>query len=350
MTPPKISFIVPVYKVEPYLTACVESILGQSFRDFELILVDDGSPDRCGEMCDAFAERDTRVRVIHQPNGGLSNARNTGIEAARGEYLWFVDSDDCIHAECLAPIVHQLEGQNLDMLILSYTLYFEELDSMQLLKNRGSSEIITGYDYIRSNYYEAFAWQKVTRASLFRDHGLRFDESLQYEDIQISPFLLRPVRRLAFSNYEEGAYCYRIRPDSITTTTDVDKQRKQIRMCFRIEETWREKFDFATDDKESYDYAVKTRLLKMLHSLIISIVIRSGLPISEKNAVSKELIRRGILLKDIRSTIRLFKNEPTKKMAFFRALALSPRLFSVFTFLKQEIRDKLLNRSRNDSL
>lgn len=93
---PEISIIVPVYKVEKYLDTCVRSILAQTFTDFELILVDDGSPDGCGALCDAYAKEDPRVSVLHKKNGGLSSARNVGIEAAGGKYIGFVDSDDYI--------------------------------------------------------------------------------------------------------------------------------------------------------------------------------------------------------------------------------------------------------------
>ena len=96
---PKLSVIVPVYKAEKYLSSCVDSILGQTFSDLELILVDDGSPDRSGELCDAYAARDSRVRVIHKENGGVSSARNAGLDDARGEYITFVDSDDYIDAD-----------------------------------------------------------------------------------------------------------------------------------------------------------------------------------------------------------------------------------------------------------
>ena len=91
-----ISVIVPVYKVEEYLSECIESILAQTYEDFELILVDDGSPDKCPRICDEYAVKDTRIRVIHQDNGGLSVARNTGISEAKGEWLVFVDSDDFV--------------------------------------------------------------------------------------------------------------------------------------------------------------------------------------------------------------------------------------------------------------
>ena len=97
-----ISVIVPVYKVEQYLPQCVESILNQTYRNLELILVDDGSPDGCGKICDAYAEKDSRVRVIHKKNGGLSDARNAGLNAASGDYLSFIDGDDWIEPDTYA--------------------------------------------------------------------------------------------------------------------------------------------------------------------------------------------------------------------------------------------------------
>ena len=104
MKSPEVSIIVPVYKVEDYLERCVKSILAQTYTDFELILVDDGSPDRCGEMCDVFAKEDPRIRVIHKKNGGLSDARNVGMDRARGQYLFFVDSDDYIHEQSIEKL------------------------------------------------------------------------------------------------------------------------------------------------------------------------------------------------------------------------------------------------------
>ena len=106
---PTISVIVPVYKVEPYLNRCVDSILRQTYQDFELILVDDGSPDRCGEICDEYARQDSRVHVIHKENGGLSDARNAGIDWVEAnsdsQWLIFADSDDWVHPELLARLL-----------------------------------------------------------------------------------------------------------------------------------------------------------------------------------------------------------------------------------------------------
>ena len=110
-----ISVIVPIYNVEPYLRRCVDSLLRQSYADFELILVDDGSPDNCGSICDEYAAVDSRVRVIHKPNGGLSDARNAGLEIAQGEYIAFVDSDDWVAKDYLERLMAALTDTGADI-------------------------------------------------------------------------------------------------------------------------------------------------------------------------------------------------------------------------------------------
>lgn len=111
----EISIIVPVYKVEPYLRKCVDSILAQTFTNFEVILVDDGSPDNSGKICDEYAIKDSRVRVIHKENGGLSSARNAGIDIARGKYLGFVDSDDYIAEDMYEVLYENLKFYDADI-------------------------------------------------------------------------------------------------------------------------------------------------------------------------------------------------------------------------------------------
>ena len=109
----KLSIIIPVYRVEATLNRCVESVTNQSFDDFEVILVDDGSPDKCPQMCDEWAQKDPRITVIHQTNAGLSAARNAGIDRAQGDYLTFVDSDDFIGTETLGEVVEQLDDNDI---------------------------------------------------------------------------------------------------------------------------------------------------------------------------------------------------------------------------------------------
>lgn len=114
---PELSIIVPVYKVEPYLRRCIDSILAQTFRDFELILIDDGSPDNCGAICDEYAAKDSRIIVIHQKNQGVSAARNAGLDIARGTYLGFVDSDDWIEPEMYETMIATAKEKQVDVVV-----------------------------------------------------------------------------------------------------------------------------------------------------------------------------------------------------------------------------------------
>lgn len=122
---PELSIIVPVYKVEKYLPRCIDSILAQTFRDFELILIDDGSPDNCGAICDEYAAQDSRIRVIHQPNAGVSAARNAGLDIATGAYLGFVDSDDWIEPEMYETMIATAKEKQVDVVVCGVN-YCEE--------------------------------------------------------------------------------------------------------------------------------------------------------------------------------------------------------------------------------
>ena len=122
----KLSIIIPVYNVEKYLDRCVESVLAQSFRDFEVLLIDDGSPDNSGRMCDEWALKDSRIKVIHQKNTGLSGARNTGLRNAQGEYVTFVDSDDLIAENMMATLIERVEKDDLDAVWCSYYRFFND--------------------------------------------------------------------------------------------------------------------------------------------------------------------------------------------------------------------------------
>ena len=121
---PKISIIVPVYKVEPYLGTCLESVLSQTYQNLEIILVDDGSPDQCGTICDQYALKDNRIRVIHQENQGLSGARNSGIDLVTGEYITFIDSDDFIDICMIELMVEQLD--DMTDIVACGTVYCDE--------------------------------------------------------------------------------------------------------------------------------------------------------------------------------------------------------------------------------
>ena len=146
-----ISVIVPVYRVEKYLPACIDSILNQTFTDFELILVDDGSPDRCPEICDETAKRDARVRVIHQANQGLSAARNAGIEAARGAWLSFVDSDDYIAPHFCEKLYQTAQRTNADCVMCSVQNVDESGKLIDSALMRVADEVQNGREALRTD-------------------------------------------------------------------------------------------------------------------------------------------------------------------------------------------------------
>lgn len=179
-----ISVIVPVYKVEPYLRQCVDSILEQTFQDFELILVDDGSPDGCPAICDTYAAKDPRVRVIHKENGGLSSARNAGLDTAQGEYIAFVDSDDWIHPQMLNTMLNSIQSSSADMAICGVESVFEK---DRTVHHPLSDAVLSQNDMVHmlatQAWYYIVACNKLYKKQLFKK--LRYPEGFIHEDAAV---------------------------------------------------------------------------------------------------------------------------------------------------------------------
>ena len=217
MSAPEISVIVPVYKVEAYLDRCVESILVQTFVDFELILVDDGSPDRCGDICEAWARKDARVRVIHQQNRGLSGARNAGLDICRGAYIAFVDSDDEVTADYLSTLRALFEGRpRCALTACNHTIARGGKKSPGVAMPEGV------YVYTRREAFsealwhgavDVSAWAKMYRQSVF--DGLRYPEGQLFEDTWLFGDVLLHTEEVVVSSRQ--CYIYNIRGDSITS-------------------------------------------------------------------------------------------------------------------------------------
>ena len=202
MTTPLISVIVPVYRVEEYLERCVKSILSQTYKNLEVILVDDGSPDQCPAICDACAEKDARVKVIHQENKGLSGARNAGIDAASGEYLAFVDSDDYVSPHFIEELYQLLQdtGCAIGQCRFSYVKgdgLVEEGDSAFCIY-RGESLMEQLYGPEEKATYFVVAWNKLYRAELFKETGIRYPEGRIHEDEATTYRLFHEAKKLAF--------------------------------------------------------------------------------------------------------------------------------------------------------
>ena len=180
MNNPFISIIVPVYKVERYLPRCIESILGQTCTNFELILVDDGTPDRSGIICDRYAEKDSRIRVIHKENGGVSTARNAGIDAAKGEWITFVDSDDWVSNDYLDVLLKPLNLNECDLIVgaiewrnvfISSSVYEERLINVE---KTGSQEILNAIN--RTEFYGSCL--KLFKREIIEQNQLRYMENV----------------------------------------------------------------------------------------------------------------------------------------------------------------------------
>ncbi|MGL5989242.1 glycosyltransferase family 2 protein [Cetobacterium sp.] len=177
----KISIIVPVYKVEPYLRKCIDSILAQTFKDFELILVDDGSPDSCGDICDEYAKKDKRIKVIHKKNGGQSSARNAGLDIAEGEYIGFVDSDDWIETDMYEILYNLCVANNCEISCISSKIIYPEKiiirDSNELKKYTRDEAM---KELIRGKVFDEVVWTKLFKKQIMK--GFRFKEGIKYED------------------------------------------------------------------------------------------------------------------------------------------------------------------------
>lgn len=221
---PKISVIVPVYKVESYLHRCVDSILVQTFTDFELILVDDGSPDNCGAICDEYAAKDARVRVIHQENGGLSAARNVGIDWALtnsdSQWISFVDSDDWVHQEYLLALYNAIVQYGVEISacdLLRTESEVHPVDNREIKIELFNSEYVYT-DGERS--IAAYACGRLYRKELFCE--IRFPEGKIYEDIFTIHKVMLSIRHVAL--VKAPLYYYYVNPNSITNSVVTRKK------------------------------------------------------------------------------------------------------------------------------
>ncbi|MCD8354636.1 MAG: glycosyltransferase [Clostridiales bacterium] len=246
---PKISFIVPVYGVEKYIHQCVDSILGQTYTDFELILVDDGSPDNCPQICDEYAAKDARVTVIHKKNAGVSEARNTGIDAASGEWAYFVDSDDWIELDACEKLMRDAEQTGADCIMsdcvimadtyqkrlhqFSQIFFTDDPETIQSIQKYVLCHKFSPY-YVKglSNGYAA-PWGKFVKLSIIKDNHIRFDPYAKgvFDDGVYSLYLLNHVKKFYYN--DEHTYNYRIVGSSLThafkpVSVDILKRNSEL--------------------------------------------------------------------------------------------------------------------------
>ena len=282
----KFSVIVPVYKAEDFLPVCVDSILNQEYDDFELILVDDGSPDNSPAMCDAYAEKDSRVKVIHKPNGGASDARNEGIKAAKGDYLMFVDSDDYWDSTSVfSKIIKVFEKTNTDIVQFGHKKFYIADNKIVLPQDRnltiynGSStkEIIS--TLVQTNKLTIAAWSMAISREFIVNNEIYFIKGKKTEDLEwaIHLYACEP----SWSFVDDVFYVYRTqREDSVTATIDY---KHLCDYCFILEKS--------IEQAEKCNEKVKNPLMSyLMYQVLIASAVVYKVKLSK--AEKKEIVSR----------------------------------------------------------
>lgn len=299
----RFSIIIPVYNVEKYLLQCVNSFLNQSFDDYEIILVNDGSTDKSGTVCDNLSNSHKNITVIHKSNGGLSSARNAGLEVSNGEYIVFADSDDFWNDNnALKEINHILSNRDVDTLIFPMRRYYEDTNTYTNIVSRTvDQKIIGSNDYtvvesylIKNNIFRASACNKIVKHSLIDRHNLRFLNGYLSEDLDWCGYLL--LYSNSFFYYDNPIYSYRQqRAGSITANSKSEKLlRDKLFMCEKG-------FNEAKELKDSKQYLVASYYA---YEYAVLIGISSGCSKSLKNDI-KNL--QEILNYDLCKKVKLVK-------------------------------------------
>ena len=229
---PLISVIVPVYKVEQYLDRCVESVLSQDFNDFELILVDDGSPDRCGELCDGWARKDGRIRVIHKQNGGLSSARNCGLDHAEGAYVSFIDSDDWVKKDYLSYLLSLFED-GCSVTACNHTVIRNGKGKNNSDAERGKVVLTRRQAFEEVLFHgciDVSGWGKLYKKEVF--DGIRYPEGRLFEDTYLFGDILKRTERVVFGSVP--CYLYEMHGGSIVNKRFTEKNLQYIEAAERL--------------------------------------------------------------------------------------------------------------------
>ena len=189
MSNPKISIIVPVYNVERYLRQCIDSILAQTYTDFELLLIDDGSPDNSGNICDEYAKKDPRIRVFHKPNGGVSTARNMGIDNAKGEYISFIDADDYVEPNFLEEMLNAMNRYNADLVCCGVWVGVKADGSYVSIRSTASDKVFNRKEGLIEMFamdsFHVWPYNKLYKASIIKGNGLKFPVGIRYSEDQV---------------------------------------------------------------------------------------------------------------------------------------------------------------------
>ena len=273
----RVSIVIPVYNVEKYLVNCLDSVADQQFRDFEAILVDDGSTDNSSAICDEYAKKDSRFRVIHQQNGGLSHARNVGAKAAQGDYVFFLDSDDCIHPLLLYTMAELAEKYKAALVQIDiesvpedFRNYKKEVDENFKVYTFNTIEAFYNIDKDNKNIAKDIrlitlvAWSKLYRRDLFEK--ISFPEDIKlHEDQMVAHRFIVEAGGMVFCR--APLYFYRNRQGSLITEGWTIK-RLTIFDCYKDRVEWARKVDGNKDEVQKLVYYIYIRYLVCMFKLL----------------------------------------------------------------------------------
>lgn len=268
----KLSIVVPIYKVEQYLSKCVDSLLHQDLlpEEYEIILVDDGSPDRCGEICDEYSVHYPQIRVIHRANGGLSAARNSGIEAAQGDFIQFVDPDDYLEPNVVGGMIRKMELEALDMLRFDYQNVNEKYQVFYPFKDPKrfvdyKDEICDGATFLNERLGPAcYAVQFIIRTSLLKLERNRFKLGVYFEDTEWLPRVLIQAQRV--TSIDSVVYNYLVRTGSITQSIEEEKKDKILNDKILLIDSMLDQMS-NVDDKRWFDSMITMSVLSIMDIL-----------------------------------------------------------------------------------
>lgn len=291
-----VSIIVPVYKVEQYLKRCMESILNQTYKNIEVILVNDGSPDNCPALCDEYAKIDSRVRVIHKENGGLSSARNAALDTLKGDYVFFVDSDDWLALDTLEVLKEYLE-KDYDMISFQRTYLTEEKVVEKGNKNAKDLDVSQYIDASFLGQYDFFVTTKIFKKEVF--NNIRFLEGRNYEDLEIMHRLFLNMKKVVGLDYFLYYY-WKGNEEAITNTITMKNIEDHYLSANEIYTACRKYLEDRNKDYSNLLAWYKVEMAQLYIDYLKSVDNNTELFSKIKREISKEKVNFNRLLKQPR--------------------------------------------------
>lgn len=310
-----VSIIVPVYNVERYICHCIESIMKQTYTNIEIFLVDDGSPDKCGLICDDYAQMDYRIKVIHKENGGLSDARNVAIDVANGEYITFVDSDDYIVKDYIEYLVDILEKNDADISGCCAKRYYEGEEDKETIKIDKRVLNFTNLEALEDNFYQKHilnnAWGKLYKRELFEE--IRYPVGRLYEDLGTTYKLISKSKKIVWGLSEK--YFYLQRDNSIMARKFSIKNMDRILMSEELLEFTKAYFPEIEKAAISRNFVSNMQVLRELP--LEEKLFENEYKLIENNIRKfRTIVLRDKKAKKINRVIALFSYFPAKYIQF----------------------------------